>query len=190
MPEKVTISHRGARYEIGRGKRYYGIWVTGAPESDPVDRWPETTDGWAQAWTRFVTLETPRTITAVDERTGFRWPRAAVGALWAGWLRAARLGMVRLHVGGPGSAGGLGGRAAPAAAGLLGLGVLIGVIGLFPDYSGASLVSDPVQWVPHLLYLIGWAASAALIVGGVRRARSGRVSPAGRVHPSGVDPAG
>ena len=26
MGEKVTISYRGAGYELGRGKRCYGIW--------------------------------------------------------------------------------------------------------------------------------------------------------------------
>ena len=70
VPEKVTISHRGARYEIGRGKRFFGIWAIGAPESDPVDRWPENRDGWEQAWTRFVALETPGTIRAVEPPPG------------------------------------------------------------------------------------------------------------------------
>jgi hypothetical protein len=68
VPEKVTISHRGARYAIGQGKRFYGIWVNGAPESDPIDRWPENREGWEQAWKRFVELETPGTITAVEHR--------------------------------------------------------------------------------------------------------------------------
>ena len=31
MPDKAVISHRGEKYEIGRGKRFYGIWVVGAP---------------------------------------------------------------------------------------------------------------------------------------------------------------
>ena len=79
VPDKVTISHRGAKYEIGRGKRFYGIWVSGAPTSDPIDRWPETREGWEQAWARFValeTLETPPSITAVEQpRARFRLPR-------------------------------------------------------------------------------------------------------------------
>lgn len=150
MPEKVTVSHRGARYEIGRGKRYYGIWVTGAPESDPVDRWPETPDGWAQAWTRFVALETPQTITAVDERGGFKFPAVRVGALKGGR-----------------------GSAAWVAAGLLAAGVLLGVIGLFPNYSGSSLASQAVQLVPHLVFLAGWAVSAAVVAAGARRGQAG-----------------
>jgi len=59
LPEKAIISHRGEKYEIGRGKRFYGIWVVGAPYEAPVDRWPETRDGWEQAWTRFATVEVP-----------------------------------------------------------------------------------------------------------------------------------
>jgi hypothetical protein len=153
VPDKVTISHRGARYQIGRGKRYYGIWVAGAPESDPVDRWPETQDGWAQAWTRFVALETPGTITAV-ERGGFTLPR----------IRLAR------------PAGKASGTTATVAAALLGLGVILGIAGLFPNYfGGQSLASQADQLVPHLLYLIGWAVSGALILAGARRARGGMI---------------
>jgi hypothetical protein len=71
VPEKAIISHRGEKYEIGRGKRFYGIWVVGAPYEAPVDRWPETRDGWEQAWTRFATVEVPGTIAPVrTQRSG------------------------------------------------------------------------------------------------------------------------
>ncbi len=160
MPEKVTISHRGARYEIGQGKRYYGIWVTGAPESDPIDRWPETRDGWAQAWTRFATIETPGTIVAAQRpRAGFRLP--------GGRFRLPRPKQApdRPRAGGTSRA--------LAGAGLLGLGVLLGLIGLFPGYIGSpSLASQPGQLVPHLLYLAVWAAGAVLIVLGIQPART------------------
>jgi hypothetical protein len=149
VPQKVTISHRGAKYEIGRGKRYYGIWVTGAPESDPIDRWPESRDGWTQAWTRFVAIETPGTITAAGRpRAGLRLPRLKTRQDRRGALGPAR---------------------DLAGAGLLGLGVLLGLIGLFPDYIGSSsLASQASQLVPHLCYLAGWTASAVLIAAGVR----------------------
>src|SRR5579863_9262427 len=75
VPEKAIISHRGEKYEIGRGKRFYGIWVVGAPYEAPVDRWPETRDGWEQAWTRFATVEVPGTIAAVPA------PRSGLGAM-------------------------------------------------------------------------------------------------------------
>jgi ABC-type transport system involved in multi-copper enzyme maturation permease subunit len=152
VPEKVTISHRGDRFEIGRGKRFYGVWVSGAPESDPVDRWPETREGWEQAWMRFVSMETPGTIAAVgQQRARFRLPRprvkfrkgASPGVRGPAWVLAA--------------------------AGLLGLGVLLGVIGLFPGYLGSQpLASQAYLFVPHLLYLLTWAVSAALIAGGLR----------------------
>jgi hypothetical protein len=156
VPEKVTISHRGARYEIGRGKRFYGIWVSGAPQSDPIDRWPENREGWEQAWRRFIELETPGTITPVEQpRGGFRLPRVK--------LRAP---------GGP-RAGRRAGAGVLAGAVLLGLGVVLGVIGLFPGYLGSqNLASQADQLVPHLLYLLTWAVSAGLVVGGLR-SRSG-----------------
>jgi hypothetical protein len=75
VPDKAVISHRGEKYEIGRGKRFYGIWVIGAPYDAPVDRWPENSDGWEQAWRRFVSIEKPGTIAAVQaSRSGLRLP--------------------------------------------------------------------------------------------------------------------
>jgi len=71
------ISHRGEKYEIGRGKRFYGIWVVGAPYEAPIDRWPESRDGWEQAWTRFAAIETPGTIGAVSQ--GRIRPRLSLG---------------------------------------------------------------------------------------------------------------
>ena len=65
MPDKAVISHRGEKYEIGRGKRFYGIWAVGAPYDAPVDRWPENHDGWQQAWARFAVIEVPGTIAPV-----------------------------------------------------------------------------------------------------------------------------
>jgi hypothetical protein len=154
VPDKVTISHRGATYEIGRGKRFYGIWVAGAPESDPIDRWPETREGWEQAWGRFAAIEKPETIEAVRApRAGLKLPTMTVPAA----LRPRGHGPAWTAAG----------------AGLLGLGVLLGLIGLFPDYVGThSLAEQTAQLVPHLLYLLTWAVSAVLVVGGLR-GRSG-----------------
>jgi hypothetical protein len=168
VPEKVTISYRGARYEIGRGKRYYGIWVADAPESDPIDRWPETRDGWVQAWTRFTAIETPGSIVAVERpRAGFKFPgvnlkkNRAAGATVTDAAAGRRSEAAR----------------ALAGAGLLGLGVLLGLIGLFPGYIGSpSLASQASQLVPHLMYLAVWAASSALIAVGLRP-RAGAASP-------------
>ena len=150
MPDKVSISHQGAKYEIGRGKRFYGIWVAGAPESDPIDRWPETREGWEQAWGRFVAIEKPETIAPVQSpRAGHKLPRMTVPAA----LRPRGRGPAWIAAG----------------AGLLGLGVLLGVIGLFPSYVGThSLAAQTAQLVPHLLYLLTWAVSAVLVAGGLR----------------------
>ena len=172
MPEKAVISHRGEKYEIGRGKRFYGIWAVGAPYDAPVDRWPETRDGWGQAWMRFAAIEVPGTITTVrPERTGLRSvlnfgrggrtsdPAAADGATV-----------------GPAAARRRGGSALLAGEGLLVLGVVLGLAGLFPDYAGGqSLLSQSDQVVPHLCYVIAWAASAGVIALSVSRPRTARL---------------
>jgi ABC-type transport system involved in multi-copper enzyme maturation permease subunit len=161
VSDKVTISYRGAKYELGRGKRYYGIWVTGAPASDPIDRWPLTNEGWTQAWARFTAMETPGTIGKVEKpRAGFRLPRMkrpgnpGSGGEFASGVAAVRNKPSR----------------AVYSAGLLGLGLLLGLIGLFPGYVGSpSLASQADQLVPHLLYLAAWAVSCGLIAFGGRR---------------------
>ena len=61
--DRVTIAYRGARYEIGRGRHYFGLWTVDAPRSQPLEWWPETQEGWSSAWARFSALETPDTIT-------------------------------------------------------------------------------------------------------------------------------
>jgi len=68
--DKVTITYRGAKYEIGRGRNLYGIWAAGASRSSqPLEWWPETSDGWSAAWTRFTGIESPGTIVPVGRRT-------------------------------------------------------------------------------------------------------------------------
>ena len=66
MFDKVTITYRGAKYEIGRGRDFYGIWMTGAPRSQPLEWWPETSEGWSAAWTRFASIEAPGASTSVN----------------------------------------------------------------------------------------------------------------------------
>jgi hypothetical protein len=89
VSDNVTISYRGAHYELGRGNDFYGIWVAGAPRTQPSERWPDTPAGWHGAWTRFSAIEVPGTIVAV-EPTGTRTfgvdrrSAVAVGLLAAG----------------------------------------------------------------------------------------------------------
>jgi hypothetical protein len=71
-------------------------------------------------------------------------------------------------------------RAARIAAGLLGLGVILGVAGLFPAYlTGSSLASDAANLWEHLFYLVGWAISAVLIFRAGRYQRVGSLVAAG-----------
>ena len=163
MPEKAVISHRGEKYEIGRGKRFYGIWVVGAPYDSPVDRWPENRDGWYQAWARFATIEVPGTITAVArERKGLPFGlgrRQADGAVGTGGTGGAAVGTRSRRA-----------TAVLAGEALLVLGVVLGLAGLFPGYEGSrSLLSQWSQVVPHLCYVIGWALTAALVALSVAR---------------------
>ena len=178
MPEKAIISHRGEKYEIGRGKRFYGIWAVGAPYDAPVDRWPETRDGWGQAWMRFTAIEVPGTISAVPaERTGLRsvlnFGRAGRKADSAA---VAAVGAPDEAAVGEAAARRRGGTALLVGEGLLVLGVVLGLAGLFPQYAGGkSLLSQSDQVVPHLCYVIAWAVSAGVIALSVSRPRTARL---------------
>jgi hypothetical protein len=159
VPEKAMISHRGEKYEIGRGKRFYGIWAVGAPYEAPIDRWPESRDGWEQAWTRFAAIEAPGTIGAVSHgrtRSRFGLGRAGPapgGSTAPGALLAGRRGTALL-----------------VGEGLLVLGVVLGLAGLFPGYEGSrSLLAQGDLIVPHLCYVVAWAVSAGVIALGVAR---------------------
>jgi hypothetical protein len=142
--DNVTITYRGATYEIGRGSGFYGVWTVGGPRSRPLERWPETPEGWTAAWTRFVSIEAPDTIVPVGRNT------LPAGAALSG--KASRI----------------------MAAALLGAGVILGIAGLFPAYiGGASLAQQPDQVTPHAIYLAAWTASAVLILIGGARLRLG-----------------
>jgi hypothetical protein len=201
--DKVTITYRGAKYEIGRGRDFYGIWIAGGPRSQPLEWWPETPEGWSAAWTRFGSIEAPGAIVPVGRRT------PPVGA------SAVRVnenpGPFGRNTAPPGETAGetivvAGGRPAPygqfvgsygqstasygpsrrvtravsgrtggiAAAALLALGVIAGVAGLFPAYlGGSSLAQQADQLIPHAIYLAVWTAGAALILLGGTRLRLG-----------------
>jgi hypothetical protein len=147
VQENVIVSHRGARYEIGRGPGFYGIWPSGAAPFQPIEWWPETADGWQTAWSRFTEVERRRTIHPVGQPSvpaAQRSPRAIV------------------------------------AAALLAIGVAVGTAGMFPGYfGGTSLAQQADQVVPHVIYLVVWAASAILIVLGGTRQRTGALLAAG-----------
>jgi hypothetical protein len=179
--DKVTIAYRGAKYELGRGPTFFGIWPLGGSRSQPLQWWPDTPEGWSAAWSRFTDIETPGTIVPVGKRT------APVGQ---GVAPTGQGGSATGQGGsatgegsfGTGQGGGapLGPRIAGASAGgfiaaaLLAVGVLLGVIGLFPGYlAGVSLANQPAELVPHVIYLAAWTASAVLIALGGTRLRLG-----------------
>jgi hypothetical protein len=150
--ERVTVSYRGANYEIGRGRDYYAIWAVGGPRSQPAERWPVTRDGWFAAWARFTSIEAPGAISPVR-------PRPALPGS----------GLLQRGPGGAATAA-----SALAAVALLAVGVALGIASLFPSYtSGASLAQQPAELVPHVIYLAAWTAGAALILLGGARLRIG-----------------
>jgi hypothetical protein len=153
--DKVTIAYRGATYEIGRGRDYFGIWTVAGSRSQPLEWWPETQEGWSAAWTRFAVLEAPDAITPAGRGA----PRTGIGFAPA-----------------------IGARRGPAAlaALLLGAGVVLGIAGLFPDYlGGTSLAAQPDNLVAHVIYLAAWTASAVLIALGGSRLRIGALLATG-----------
>jgi hypothetical protein len=201
--DRVTITYRGANYEIGRGLGFYGVWTAGGPRSQPLERWPETPGGWTAAWARFASIEAPGTIVPVGKNTPPVPPAAPREGEDPGPFgeNTAPTGPdeTGLDETGSGETGGTvvtpagavpytpygqyAGYAAPVrsgrtarftAAALLGAGVILGVAGLFPSYIGTvSLAQQADQVIPHAIYLAVWTASAGLILLGGTRLRLG-----------------
>ena len=110
-----------------------------------------------------------------------------VGPAYAAWAPTAQAHPAAATAGTTGTA--TTGAAVPApqlsrgrallAAALLAAGVVLGVIGLFPSYSGSSLASQAANLWPHLIYLAGWAAGAVLIFRGGALQRTGTLIATG-----------
>ncbi|MGH3301340.1 MAG: hypothetical protein ACRDOK_06535 [Streptosporangiaceae bacterium] len=168
MPDNVSISYQGATYALGQGPQFYGIWYATALQSQPLEWWPLTPDGWTAAWSRFASVEAPGTIRPVTPApvapmTGPAGP--AVGSVahpTAGQQAGSRTESAADPVGLA--------RNARISAALIGVGLVLSVVGLFPVYTGGvSLASQSVNLVPHTIYLAAWTLSAVLIMlGGVR----------------------
>jgi hypothetical protein len=148
VPENVSIAYRGANYAIGQGPQFYGIWPVAATQSAPIEWWPLTPEGWSGAWMRFASIEVPGSIGPVPAQQ----PQAPQARAPLSATRTARI----------------------AAAAVLGLGVLLGIVSLFPSYvAGSSLASQPPNLVTHITYLVAWGLSAVLIALGGARLRAG-----------------
>jgi len=57
------FSHSGARYLLGFGADFFGIWDRTTP-GGPVERFPRSDEGWAEAWGRYVSIESNYTQVA------------------------------------------------------------------------------------------------------------------------------
>jgi len=177
VPDYVSISYRGATYALGQGPQYYGIWYASAPQGQPLEQWPLTPEGWTAAWSRFASVEVPGTITPVTPApapapvgpmTGPVGPMVGPGGQPSAGAQPAS-GPVPWDAR-PDADPAAVTRKARVAAALVGVGLVLGVIGLFPAYiGGASLASQSSNVVPHAIYLTAWTLSAVLILaGGVR----------------------
>ena len=128
--EIVVIWYRGAAYQLGRGRDFYGIWPAGVPKGQPRERWPLTTEGWYAAWARFAAIEAPGTIAPAQgpprRPSEVRSPTSAVRPrhparcgrrpAWRCRLRARRSAQSPAQGAGPDAAGRLG-RTVPASYG-------------------------------------------------------------------------
>jgi hypothetical protein len=172
--DKVTIAYRGAGYELGQGRGFYGVWAVGANRHEPLQQWAETPEGWNAAWTRFASMEAPGTIVPVGRNNppvGASGPSAGPAGS-PGSEGPGSSGAYTAPYGAGPAAGGKGG--AIVAAALLGVGVILGVAGLFPGYLGSVSLADRTdQVLPHAIYLGVWTLSAVLILLGGARLRIG-----------------
>jgi hypothetical protein len=179
--DKVTIAYRGAGYELGQGRGFYGVWAVGAPRHEPLQRWAETPEGWSAAWTRFASMEAPGTIVPVGRSTSPVGPSGSpVGPSGSPVGPSGSPASEDPGSSGPypvpyGAGAASGGKAgAVAAAVLIGVGVVLGVAGLFPGYLGSVSLTDRTdQVLPHAIYLGVWTVSAVLILLGGARLRIG-----------------
>jgi hypothetical protein len=144
----------------------------GAPRHEPLQQWAETPEGWNAAWTRFASMEAPGTIVPVGRGNP---PVGSSGSAADGSPVSEGPGSSGPYPAAYGTGPASGGKGgAIVAAALLGVGVILGVAGLFPHYLGSVGLADRSdQVLPHAIYLGAWTLSAVLIVLGGARLRIG-----------------
>jgi hypothetical protein len=84
--EAMQFSHSGARYLLGYGADFFGIWDRQVP-GGPVQRFPRTDEGWREAWRAYSGLEPDSIPVSVpDRRRGAlaspKQTRPVSGAWW------------------------------------------------------------------------------------------------------------
>ena len=209
MPENMSIAYRGANYAIGQGPQFYGIWHASAPQGAPLEWWPLTPEGWTGAWSRFASIEVPGTIAPASAipapaetpaPTGVTPPASQTSPSTGTPAPSDAAEATAAVAGGPSGTYAAGEAIDPTygqvlerpvkparvvrnsriGAALLALGVLLGLIGLFPDYfTGASLAAQPAELVPHVIYLAAWAGAAVLVLLIGARRQAGALIAAG-----------
>jgi hypothetical protein len=55
--EQITFTHSGERFLLGYGGDYFGIWDRQTPASASF-RFPRSDQGWRDAWSKYVSIET------------------------------------------------------------------------------------------------------------------------------------
>lgn len=53
----LQYTHSGARFLLGYGEGFFGIWDRLRGDAGPAERFPRDDTGWAAAWIRFAELE-------------------------------------------------------------------------------------------------------------------------------------
>jgi hypothetical protein len=200
VQENVVVSYRGARFEIGRGPGFYGIWPAGIAHDQPIEWWPETVDGWHAAWSRFTEVEKGPAIRPVglySVAAGHaRGPRPIIAAvLLAAGVVIGIAGLLPGYFGASSLVGHadqvvphviylaawaasamlilLGGPRQRAGA-LLAAGTSVVTLGLFFVDTGTAISGGGNAGTGLVLSLIGWAACAAGSITAIRLAGVGR----------------
>jgi hypothetical protein len=87
----LTIDYRGTRYALGRTPDSYAIWEL-ARGGSPVQTWPVTQEGWAQAWATYQSWEGPAALAQVV-------PGAEPPLRTAAWTRGRPIPLQPMRVG-------------------------------------------------------------------------------------------
>lgn len=104
--QPLQYTHSGARYLLGYGADFFGIWDRLRADPGPEERFARDDAGWARAWVRFTALEpdhvvvglvgtpgVPSTPTPGDPAPAVTGPpRAGIAGTW--WLLPLLLGWI------------------------------------------------------------------------------------------------